>query len=182
MILGFTVFSSLLYNVYLILTSILQSLNKFKLVYLVSIIGFATNGLLDVPLMYLFNSLGMEAFYGAITSTIIGYTLSLTIGLVSLHKTEGIHYDGAIKVIIRDLIPAFAMVIVLVLLNHILPFDTLTITGAIITIIINVIVGGVIFIYLAYKLGIVSYLIGKEAIDKLLRKLKFIKSDTIDNA
>lgn len=172
MILGFTVFSSLLYNVYLILTSILQSLNKFKLVYLVSIIGFATNGLLDVPLMYLFNSLGMEAFYGAITSTIIGYTLSLTIGLVSLHKSEGIQYKNAAKVIVRDFIPAIAMVITLVLLNRILPFNTEVVTGAIITIAINIIVGGIIFIYFSYKLGILSYLLGKETIDKLLRKLR----------
>ena len=173
--LGFTVFSSLLYNVYLILTSILQSLNKFKLVYIVSIVGFATNGLLDVPLMYLFNSLGMEAFYGAITSTIIGYSLSLIIGLVSLHKSEGIHYDGATKVIFRDFIPAIAMVITLVLLNRILPFDTITVSGAIITIAINIIVGGIIFIYFSYKLGILSYLLGRETIDRFLRKLKIKK-------
>ena len=177
MILGFTVFSSLLYNVYLILTSILQSLNKFKLVYLVSIIGFLINGLLDVPLMYLFNHLGMEAFYGAITSTIIGYTISLTIGLVSLHKTEGIHYDGAIKVIIRDFIPGAAMVIVLVLLNRVLPFNTEAVSGAIITIAINIIVGGIIFIYLAYKLGIISYLLGKDTIDRFLRKLKIKRAE-----
>ena len=170
--LGFTVFSSLLYNVYLILTSILQSLNKFKLVYIVSIVGFATNGLLDVPLMYLFNSLGMEAFYGAITSTIIGYSLSLIIGLVSLHKSEGIQYKNAAKVIIRDFIPAIAMVITLVLLNRILPFDTMTVSGAIITIAINIIVGGIIFIYFSYKLGILSYLLGRETIDRFLRKLK----------
>ena len=179
---GFTVFSSLLYNVYLILTSILQSLNRFKLVYIVSIVGFATNGILDIPLMYLFNHLGMEAFYGAITSTIIGYTLSLTIGLVSLHKSEGIHYEGAIKVIIRDFIPGGAMVAVLVLLNKILPFNTLTVIGAVITIGINIIVGGIVFMYLAYKLGIISYLLGKDTIDRLLIKLRIKKKRPIDDA
>ncbi len=171
MILGYTVFSSLLYNVYLILTSILQSLNKFKLVYIVSILGFLVNGLLDIPLMYLFNYLGVEAFYGAITSSIIGYSLSLGIGLIVLHKKENIHYNGALKIICKDLIPGIAMVIVLAILNKILPFDELTIFGAVCTIISNAVVGGIVFIFLAYKLKIISDLLGKDAIEKIVNRL-----------
>lgn len=172
MVLRYTVFSFLLYDVYLILTSILQSLNKFKLVYTVSILGFVTNGLLDVPLMYLFNYLGLEAFYGAITSSIIGYSLSLTIGLVSLHKTEGIRYKETLNIIVKDMIPAIAMVVVLFGLNYILPFDELTIFGAILTIICNVIVGGIVFIFLAYKLKIVTDLLGEDIINKVICKFK----------
>ena len=92
MILGYTVFSTMLYNVYLILTSILQSMNKFKLVYLVALSGFITNALLDIPLMHLFNKLGFNAFYGAITSSIIGYSLSIAIGLIYLNKKENVEY------------------------------------------------------------------------------------------
>ena len=40
MILGYAVFGTMLYDVYIILTSILQSLNKFKLVYTVALTGF----------------------------------------------------------------------------------------------------------------------------------------------
>ncbi len=171
MILGYAVFSSLLYNVYLILTSILQSLNKFKLVYIVSILGFLSNGLLDVPLMHLFNKLGMDAFFGAITSSLIGYSLSLGIGLIALHKKEGIKYKKTIKVMIADIIPAVSMIVVLMILNKILPFNTLTVTGAIATIIINIIVGGIVFLYLAYKLGILTELFGKGMIDKIRKRI-----------
>lgn len=170
MVLGLSVFSSLLYNVYLILTSILQSLNKFKLVYAVSIVGFVTNGILDVPMMYLCNSLGIEAFYGAIISSIIGYSLSLAIGLISLHKKEGIKYKETFSIIRRDIIPAGAMVIVLLLLNKVLPFDALTIGGAILTIICDVVVGGAIFIFLAYKLNILQELLGETITNKVTSK------------
>lgn len=177
MILGYSVFSSLLYNSYIILTSILQSLNKFKLVYTVSILGFLTNGLLDVPLMYLFNALGLEAFYGAITSSIIGYSLSLLIGLVSLHKHEGVKYKETFNIIRRDIIPAVAMVIVLTLLNRVLPFNVLTITGAIATIACNIVVGGCVFMFLAYKLRILQDLFGKTMVNKITSKFNRKKID-----
>ncbi|HQC84075.1 MAG TPA: polysaccharide biosynthesis protein, partial [Bacilli bacterium] len=43
-------FSAVLGNVYLVLSTSLQSLSKYKLVYVISILGFVLNGLLDVPI------------------------------------------------------------------------------------------------------------------------------------
>lgn len=180
MILGYTVFSTMLYNVYLILTSILQSLNKFKLVYLVALSGFIINAVLDIPLMYLFNNIGLNAFFGAITSSIIGYTLSISIGLTYLKKKENIEYKETINTIGKDIICAIIMLIVLVVLNIFLPFNELTIIGAIATIGINVICGGAVYIFIAYKMGILTTLFGEEMINKILKKLTHSKEKNTD--
>ena len=55
------VFSALFANLYMVLSTILQSLSKYKLVYLVSITGFVLNALLDVPIMLLFENLSLPA-------------------------------------------------------------------------------------------------------------------------
>lgn len=171
MILRIAVFSSLLSNVYLILSSILQSLNKFKYVYIVSIVGFVTNGLLDIPIMLLFNKLGLNGFLGSVVSSIIGYTLSISIGLLVLKKNIGINYKKTLNITFKNFIPSIAMILVLYALNLILPFNRIRTFGALITIMINGIVGASVYLVIAYKLGIIKYIFGEQFINKIIKKL-----------
>lgn len=78
---------------YMMVCSTLQGLNKTKLVYISVFLGLGLNLLLDLPLMYLFNKLGIYPYYGAITATLIGYSLSSIIPLVTLKKKYKINYS-----------------------------------------------------------------------------------------
>ncbi|MDE5630236.1 MAG: polysaccharide biosynthesis protein, partial [Bacilli bacterium] len=118
MILSLAVFSALLANVYMIISTICQSLNKIKLVYLVSITGFLLNALLDVPIMYLFEYLHIEAFLGSIVASIIGFSSSILIGLIFLHKKENITYKETFHILSKTLIPAITMVVILIIFNY----------------------------------------------------------------
>ena len=81
------------YSIYLIFGSITQNLNKIKLIYLTILIGLGLNTLLDVPLMLLFNYIGIYPFYGAITATIIGYVGSLSLVMYKLNKEDNIKFN-----------------------------------------------------------------------------------------
>lgn len=171
MILSLAVFSALLANVYMIISTICQSLNKIKLVYIVSITGFLLNALLDVPIMYLFEYLHIEAFLGSIVASIIGFSSSILIGLISLHKQEGINYKETFKILSKTLIPAGTMVITLMIFNYFIKISCVTILGSILKIIINAIIGGVIYIGLSYKLHILDDIFGEEMLKKIIKKL-----------
>lgn len=171
LILKYAVYSAMLANIYLVITNILQSLNRYKSVYLVSFVGFFLNALLDIPLMYLFHYLGIEAFLGSILASVIGYSISILIGLIILKKKDHISYKTTESVIIRSFIPGGIMFISLFLLNNILPFNEYTISGAIITSIIDAIVGGIIYLYLSYRVRLIQDVLGKEVVNKVLKKL-----------
>lgn len=171
LILKYAVYSAMLANIYLVITNILQSLNRYKSVYLVSFVGFFLNALLDIPLMYLFHYLGIEAFLGSILASVIGYSISILIGLIILKKKDHISYKTTVSVIIRSFIPGGIMFISLFLLNNILPFNEYTISGAIITSIIDAIVGGIIYLYLSYRVRLIQDVLGKEVVNKVLKKL-----------
>ena len=171
MILRLAVFSALMANVYMIITTICQSLNKFKLVYAVSITGFVLNAVLDVPLMYLARALGFEAFLGSIVASIIGYSSSIIIGLVSLHRTEKVSYKITRDILVKTLIPSVLMVGVLVIVNTFLPFDVTSMSGAFLTIVINVVIGAPIYLGLSYKLGILDDVFGRRVIKEIIKKL-----------
>ena len=50
LVLAVYIFVSLFFNLYMVTSSTLQSLNKFKAVYFTTLLGYITNALLDVPL------------------------------------------------------------------------------------------------------------------------------------
>lgn len=171
LILSLAVFSALLANVYMIISTICQSLNKIKLVYLVSITGFLLNALLDVPIMYLFEYLHIEAFLGSIVASIIGFSSSILIGLIFLNKKEGITYKETFKILSKTLIPAITMVVVLTLFNYLVPIACTSTIKSLLKIVINAIIGGIIYIGLSYKLHILDDIFGSAMLNKIIKKL-----------
>lgn len=171
MILRIAVFSALLANVYMVLSTILQSLNKYKTVYLVSFVGFLLNAILDVPIMLLFNKLGIHAFLGSIIASIIGFSSSIIIGIVSLKKQDNIKFKKSFKMVVKTLACGIAMLVILLLVNHFLPFNPYKKIGALILTIINVIIGAPIYIGLSYKFGLLDEIFGKVMLNRIIKKL-----------
>lgn len=166
MILGLSVFSAMFANMYMILSTICQSLNKFKLVYIVSISGFLSNALLDVPLMLLFNKIGIPPFLGSVVASIIGFFISLVIGLISLKNSEKINFKFMFRIILKSIVPIASMIVILVSMDNLF-----TIGNNFVKIIIYAIIGGIIYIGISYKMGILNELFGREYLNKILKKL-----------
>lgn len=175
-ILKVMIFNALLGNLAMITNSTLQSCNRFKSVYLTNIIGLFVNAALDVPLMLLFNKLGIGAYYGAIVASFIGYNISIFMALKLIGNKEfKLNYKQTFINVAKMLIPLGIMIITLLTLNNILPFNVYTKAGALILITIDTIVGGIIYLFISYKMGIMSDILGKNYINKILKKLTFGK-------
>lgn len=177
LILSINIFTALLVNINISTSTMLQSMNKFKAVYLSVLLGFVTNGILDVPLMYLCKYIGIESFIGSIMATCIGYFLSIGVSIYYLKKeSKGLKFKSTINLTYKILFAVIIMFMVLFTLNKVLPFDLYTRSGAMITTIINSIIGAVIYIFITYKLNVINEVFGKEFINKIKNKLH-IKKD-----
>ena len=67
----FTIFVALFRCMFTTSISIAQSLNKFKNVFISIIIGIVVKLVLQLPLINLYNTLGIRPFWGATTATLI---------------------------------------------------------------------------------------------------------------
>ena len=172
-ILSLSVFSAVALNVYMVTSSIVQGLNKFKTVYIASITGFVVNAALDVPLMLLCNNIGIPAYLGALISSIIGYTCASIIALTIIKKEHKINYKETFESICKMLVPIASMVIVLLLLGLVLKVNLQSKLSCLIYIAINSIVGGIVYIFVSFKLGLVKDIIGQQMIDRIKKKLTF---------
>ncbi len=170
-ILTLSIFTAILTNAFVITSSVLQGLNKFKTVYISTISGFAANALLDVPLMLLFHRLNLPAYYGAIIATMLGYLLTIFITLFTLHKKENLNYMSTLKNIGKSLVPLGAMIILVIILKLIIPFNLASKLSCVIYIAIIALLGAITYLFIAYKMHILQDVFGQEFINTIIKKL-----------
>lgn len=172
LILSINIFTALLVNINISTSTMLQSMNKFKAVYLSVILGFVTNGLLDVPMMYLCEYIGIESFIGSIIATCIGYFFSIGVSIYYLKKeSKDLKFNTTINMTYKVLFAVSIMFMVLFALNKVLPFNLYTRSGAMAVTVINSIIGAIIYIFITYKLNVIDEVFGRDFIDKIKRKL-----------
>ena len=165
-ILKLNIFMGLLINLFMILSSTLQGLNSFKLVYISTLVGFFINAFLDVPFIIILSKYGI-GYLGSIVSSMVGYSLSIIIALWGLKKECNVDYME-IKIFIKKLIiPLIIEVVILFVINHIRWFS---VSNKILSFLYVGSCGLIcfgIYIVVCYKMGIVTKIFGSGIIKKL---------------
>lgn len=168
-------YSIMLGNINMVVNTTLQSLDKFKTIYISTFTGLLTNALLDIPLMILCDKIGIYPYYGAIISTMIGTSISLTISLRKLKKDMNFEYKELLNIIKKALLPLASMIVVVLILEYFIgPLFTTRITS-IITCIICAVVGATIYGIISYKNNLLYNSLGEEYVNQILRKIKIKK-------
>ena len=132
----------------------------------------------NVPMMHLFNSLELEAYYAPIVLNIIIDTVCTLFLLYIVKKKIGISYFKTIKTMIKVILCTAIMVVSLMIMNLFVPNTTPSRLMAILQLIIYGIVGMIIYFIVAYKSNTIDEILGKGFVrgyfTKIKRKLKRI--------
>ena len=166
------VYTALFGGFYTIIINTLQGINKYRLVITTVLIGLTTNAVLDIPLMLLFNKLGMNASYGAITAALIGYTLSIAISLRILNKKYDFSFTSTVKRLPKYILSWLIFIGVIELMKLVIPT---TLNGRLIQIPILAIYGLaslLIYLYINYKNENIKEVFGITINNKLKKLLK----------
>lgn len=168
LIFKYTILLAILDSAYIMICSALQGLSKTKLIYISCATGLITKTILDIPLIFLFNKIGIYPFYGAILATTIGYLLSLAIPLYTLKHKYNFNYTDTIKSIPKLIVTIVILVIICIGLRNIVFTH---VTGKLPELIALAIIGifSLIIYYLLNK-DLLNQLIGDKFINKFKRK------------
>ena len=167
----FTIFVALFRCMFTTSISIAQSLNKFKNVFLSIIAGILVKLILQVPMIYLFNKIGLRPFWGATFATLLGLTTSVITNLVVINKTVNLDFKEYFKKMFKFVYPLILMIITLNVMKIFIPLNTTGRLNSIVLIIIYGLVGALIYFTLTIKNGIFKEIFG----DKIFKKLKKVK-------
>ena len=171
-VLTFYVFVALITALFTTAITITQVLKYYKVVFLSLFSGLVLKSLINVSLIKELYHLGLPAYYGSILASIFGYTLSLIICLVALHKLCGVNYEETIKQFINTLCGTVLMVIGLLLLKLIVPIASTNRFINIPIVIIYTLVGMIIYFFYMYKTHSIDKIFGEKLLQKFKRKNK----------
>ncbi len=166
----FTIFIALFRCMFTTSISICQSLNKFKNVFLSIIFGILIKFILQVPLMHLFNNIGLYPFWGSTLATILGLCTSIITNLVVINKTIKLKFKDYFKDFIKFIYPLIIMIILLNILKIFIPLNVSGRLNSLLIIIIYGFLGAIVYFSLTIKNGIFSKIFGNKLFRKFVRK------------
>lgn len=172
LIIRLNILLTILDSLYLIVNSLLQSLSKYKILFTTVGLGIMINLICDIPMMYLFDYLGLHAFYGAIFATFIGLSTSLIIAFRYLKQELNFSYKSTIKLIPRSIINIVILVVINLLVSLVLPIRSSSRLMQIVNVGVLGVVSLVIYIIL-YRNYLEEILPSK--VVGMLKKVKVIK-------
>lgn len=150
------VFGSIFTNVVVIM----QSLSRYKKMYISLVLGFGFNVVMNIPFMVLFNKIGLPMYYGNLVATMIGYTITILICLCDLKKTFNISYKQTIKDLTLSIIGCILMSLVILLVKNIIPMNNPSRLVSILVTIVYAIIGCAVYFVFTYKLGMYNRILG----------------------
>ena len=171
-ILKYFVFVGLIISTYTSLVSIVQVLKYYKEVFISLVVGVVLKLVLNVPLINLFNNLGLVPVYGSITATILGYVVGIILCLIFLRRKCGVSYMPTLKLLGKILIADIAMIVVLLLVKLVIPIYTSSRLLNVPIIVIYSVIGAATYFFIAHKFKLIDEIFGSELVNKIMSKLR----------
>lgn len=166
------VFVALVTTLFTASITILQLLKEYKMVFISLLSGLIVNASLNVPLLYAFNRMGLPAYYGSTTSTILGYSSCIIISLWYIHKKYQANYEDTVKKVISVLMTTMVMAVTLLLLQKVFPYNSTSRLFSILYVAIYACIGVLIYFFIAFQSKLVDSVFGKENIMKIRKKFR----------
>ena len=164
-------FSSVIASVKIVVCMALQALGRARLVCGCTLLGLLINALLDLPMILLFNVIGLPPYLGAIFASILGFSATIAIAMRALKKNMHFRYVAIVRTLIKAVLPCAALIVSVLLLKLIIPIPETR--GIMLILVLGLfgIVGTSVYGLVAYKMHLIQDVFGENFFDTILRKL-----------
>ncbi len=166
-VLSYYVFVALVTSLFTTSVTIVQVLKYYKTVFWSLASGVLLKAMLNVSLISGFHKMGLPAYYGSITATVIGYGVSFIICLIVLHKKCGVSYEPMIKELVHIFGATVAMILVLFLTKSFVPILVSHRFMNIFVIMFYAVLGMIVYFLYTWKTHTIQNIFG----DNLLKRL-----------
>ena len=166
--LAYFIFVGFMIGLFTSTVSIVQVLKDYKTVIFSLFIGVLLKFLLNDNLLVAFYKMGLPAYYGVITASLIGYFVSFLICIIQMKRKYHINYEEFAKNFIDILCGSMLMVFVLFLVHLVLP-DTTNRGISFIYVVFYTVVGGITYFVYMYRFKVMKRIFGSR-LDKWIKK------------
>ena len=165
------IFQTISFSFSTVLINIVQSLSHPKLA-MSSLLGsFLAKFILNIPMMRLFYSLGIPAYYAPIATTFLTQSCVSIFLMFKLKQMYQVKYLETIRVGIKTILATGCMVAVLLILKLFVPVFTEGRFEAIFITALYTIIGGSIYFFFSYQGKLISNVFGEQFLPSILKRI-----------
>ena len=167
----FQVFIAFATTIFSASMTISQLLKEYKLVYVGLIIGFLMKVSLNIPMMYLFNTID-RPFYGSIATSILSFVTASMFCLLIIKKKYKISLKPTLKVFMNIICGVALMLLVMFIMKIIFPFKLDNRLISLLMAVVYALVGGGTYLGFMYFTKTFEGIFGEDNIRKIRNFLK----------
>ncbi|MEG2322393.1 MAG: polysaccharide biosynthesis protein [Bacilli bacterium] len=174
-IFSFFILQSIIMSFFYVLIDTNNALNNIKIAFGTLIGSLILKAILNIPMMHLFNSIGIAAYHAPVFTTMLSEGIAIIILLYQLKLKYKVSYRSIFKPGLKIILINGIMLLTLMIIRSLIgPFPT-TRMWSLLEIIIYGSIGVIIYFILSYKNGLFDEVFGLEFVDKILIKLHLKK-------
>lgn len=162
----------IVYGLYTTIINISQTINNTKLSLISLLLSFLAKLLLNSPMMIILKNIGIEGYYGSVVTNFIVEGLTFIIVLLFIKKKYNFSFKPILISLLKSVICASIMLLVLYVIKIIIPLNSTSRLISIYYIIIYALIGAPIYIFFAFKLGLINNVFGVNTLKSLIKKFK----------
>lgn len=171
----FYVLQTITFSFYSIFIDIAQTMNDSKLSLGTLGASFLLKMFLNVPMMNLFDKIGLNAMYAPIVTTLIVQVLAVLFIMIVLKKKYKIEYTGTFKNVFKTVLCSLVMLASLLILNLFYPIVVSSRWMSMLQVLVYALLGVIVYGFITYSSGLLDDIFGKKFIDNILIKLHLKK-------
>ncbi len=169
-ILSYYIFVCLFMSIFFVTIYIIQLYKDYKTIVFSVLLGFILKLLLNNSLIIAFYKMGIPAYYGIITASILGYLVSFCFSMVMLSKKFKINYEDLVKYFIDIFCGSMLAVFSLFIVKLFIPiYSEIRIVNLFI-IVFYAAVGFVVYLFFMRKTGTIKHIFNGRIINVIKRK------------
>lgn len=171
-VLAVSIFIALFNTTFTMAVSIIQILKEYKMVVLSLLAGLSFKLIFNIPMLYLFNKMGLEAYYGSPITTICGFFIGLVILLIFLHKKYKVDFKETYKRTGKVFVSAIVMLTVLFLISRVLPVYSERRLMNLVFVAIYAIIGILVYLVCVVRFNLIDDIFGKDTVKNIKNRFK----------
>lgn len=166
-VLSYFIFEGLFIALFTCMITVLQVIKDYKMVFISLLSGVLIKMIFNNTFILSFYQIGLPAYYGIITATILGYIISTIICMVTLYSKHNIKFKNTFNYFIEMMIGSILMIIVLFILSLIIPIYSKVRIVNLFIILLYALVGAIVYFIYVYKVKLLSNIFGRNFINKI---------------
>lgn len=160
------------FGLYTTIINLAQSMSETKIALGTLIISFLAKAGLNIPMMYLFKYIGIEAYYApTFTNAIVEFTAFIIV-MILLKRKYKFNYKDTLKCLPKMFLSLFVMFIVITILDSIINIPNTSRLLSLLNVIIYSAVGALVYFSLTKKFNLITEIFGKDILKKIFNSQK----------